>query len=403
MSSDASEKVTVIGACRCEVLMIFNCASVVHLDKAREILVPGRQGVPWEVLPDSSYTGLYDPQPIRLSDTSDPFRIGSFDSSRLVEMTVWQTGLITIKYTIEVAEQTTFETLQDLHEELSTSKLLLIDSRKRVGSLLTLLGDTAEEIVEEPKIEDYLIFVLESHGEAKEFLNANRPAIAGLLRGANPENPLSDDGIDDALQYFHAPRRHTLAVVDWNAALVCGPNTANERELLEFVQMQLLELRHLRAKLGRELDEAGRLFDRLQKEQERVNQEKRSKLRFWYLCKRAVLSSLQQVGLVHHEVGGLDESLFRLGMLVVDAQECIENVTHAIDLVGDPILVKLHELAKQRFGLDKLGETVSEQLAKLNNIHEKLTGRHHASQGLFWELVVVILITIEVVKAFFEH
>ncbi|MFN8392765.1 MAG: hypothetical protein U0136_20905 [Bdellovibrionota bacterium] len=384
----------------CEVLLIYNCAAVVDIPAARQALRSAANRVPWRLLPDSSYHGMFDQQPIRVEDVSEPFTIDSFQTDRSVEMTLWATGMLTIKYTCRLPKDSSLAEVQHLSNGLSTSSLLSIDSKQRALRVVELLRCAMQVPDVREECEDYLIFVAEGVGSGGDFLAKHRAELATLLRGQDLSNPLTESGVDDALGYSYSPRQNTLVVADWAAAFVCGPKSGNERELLEFVQMQLLELRYLLSVLTNELDEAYDLFDRLQLDRERW---RASRWRWLHLVGRPVVETLRQVGVLSHEEGNVDDQLFRLGMLVVDVQECVEKVSLPMNFIGDPTLFTLYNLAKKRFELDRLGATVAEKLHNLNQINEKLTERHHTTKGHFWELVVVILITIEVIKSFMSH
>ena len=68
--------------------------------------------------------------------------------------------------------------------------------------------------------------------------------------------PLSDQEVEDALSAWVAYGTDDITIVDWNGALIVDREGEDVRSVLEFANVELLELRYLDQKLDRALDQA---------------------------------------------------------------------------------------------------------------------------------------------------
>ena len=68
--------------------------------------------------------------------------------------------------------------------------------------------------------------------------------------------PLSDQEIEDALAVRISYSMNDILLVDWNAALLVDSEGDDVRALLEFSNVELLEMRYVDQKLDRALDQA---------------------------------------------------------------------------------------------------------------------------------------------------
>jgi hypothetical protein len=104
-------------------------------------------------------------------------------------------------------------------------------------------------------VEDYVIFQVESLSpslDISQFLASHGRQIAQILRAES--RPLSDQEIDDALSARLSYGREDLAVIDWNAALLIDRDGDDVREVLQFGNVELLEMRYLDQRLDGALE-----------------------------------------------------------------------------------------------------------------------------------------------------
>ena len=95
-------------------------------------------------------------------------------------------------------------------------------------------------------MEDYVIFRIQAFsepGSLKTLRSTHGEDIARILR-AEPQ-PLSDLEIEDALLCQVSYGRDDRTVIDWNAALVYDREGEDVRAVLEFANVELLEMRYL--------------------------------------------------------------------------------------------------------------------------------------------------------------
>src|SRR4029079_10593974 len=76
--------------------------------------------------------------------------------------------------------------------------------------------------------------------------------IAQILRAE--KRPLSDQEVEDALSATLSYGIDDVVVIDWNAALIVDREGEDVREVLQFANVELLEMRHLDQRLSWALD-----------------------------------------------------------------------------------------------------------------------------------------------------
>ena len=159
-----------------------------------------------------------------------------------------------------------------------------------------------------------------------------------------------------------------------------------------FELVQLLEFRYLDELLDQQCDEAAALFLKLERQAHEKSRWKR-----W--TGRLRTSAIGQL-LVADE---MEEASQRIAGLTVDAIRNISAATNAINVLGDPTLDSLNDLAAKRFRLGVLSASVEKKLGLLDNLYQKVETQRHSQKSLFLEISVVILIVIEVVIGIFRH
>ena len=86
------------------------------------------------------------------------------------------------------------------------------------------------------------------------FISTKAQWIAKILRAE--EQPLSSQEVEDALAAKMSFGLDDMTIVDWNAALIVDREGDDIRAVLEFANVELLEMRYLDQKLDRALDRA---------------------------------------------------------------------------------------------------------------------------------------------------
>ena len=170
-----------------------------------------------------------------------------------VEVVLYDFGAAAVSYDIPFSGQ--FESLVPLSRELQQNPMLSDDARDRVGNMLLQLGDAVSRPHLADLMEDYLIFQIDRLDQGlhpRWLVEGARATTAQVLRGEI--EPLSPEEEEDAVRHQLAFGRSDLTVVDWNATVLHDPEPEDTEVLLEFANVQLLELRHLDGELDRSLD-----------------------------------------------------------------------------------------------------------------------------------------------------
>ena len=164
------------------------------------------------------------------------------------------------------------------------------------------------------------------------------------------------------IRYFD----NDLFLAEWNAAFVYDPKFQDTAEVLEFLNVQVLELR---------------FFDRLLHEAiEGVSEELRPRRRLFHFLQDPYEVPLRKLSGIRTDV-----SLIR------------ERIYNALKFVGDAYLARVYEEARRKVGAEKHEGTVRDQLATLTDIYTVLNNQAQAARAETLELIIILLIAIEIV------
>jgi hypothetical protein len=306
----------------------------------------------------------YQPAPLRVTQDTEPLKIGKFTARPSVDLVVYDFGAVAVIYALPLDDK--FTSLLDLSAELYDNELLLTDSRQRVVQLVNDLGSAAAQASLAPMVEDYVIFHIDAFDptfDPRRFLSENGQLIAQILRAENQR--LSDQEVEDALSARIAFGADDLTIVDWNAALLVDREGEDIRTVLEFANVELLEMRYLDQKLDRALDAA---YEALSK-------------RSWSLPRL---------------LGYYGADLRRVAELQVDNAVLFEGVNNTLKLLGDQYLARLYRLANRRFHLDEWDASILRKLQTLESIYEKISDQAANRRMEFLEWVIIILIAFSI-------
>jgi hypothetical protein len=311
----------------------------------------------------------FEPIPLRVTQVSTPHRVGAFTTSPAVETVLYDFGAICVTYQIPLSGP--FSVLRTLSEDLYDNDVLLADSRRLVEELLAGI----KAAVSRPQIsgfyEDYVIFQVRELGapDARARLLAESPAtIAQVLRA--DADLRSDQEISDALACQISYGADDLTLVDWVSALVFDKAADDTRAVLEYGQVQLLELRHLDAQLDAALD------------------------RCWEALSRQTVK--RRWGFPAAGGGELRE----IGTLQVESAVLFEGINNAIKLLGDQYLARLYEQLARRHHLGSWDESIRRKLRTLESIYAKMENAQSSARVEFLEWIVIILIALELFVPF---
>jgi hypothetical protein len=308
----------------------------------------------------------FDPPPLRMTRSTSPLEAGAHRTSASVDLTIYDFGGLSVSHTIPFSGP--FESLIELSCELATTDRFVRDSRRHVDDLLAVIGSAVDRANVAVPAEDYLIFLLEELDGApgiEDLWNRHAPAVARLLR--SERDALSDQEIADAMSTRVSFGRDDVAIVDWSAALLLDREPDDVRAVLEFANLQLLEVRFLDSALDRALD---RSYE--------------------------VVSNPRRFGALGLS-GWSRSDLARIGRFEVDGAILFERVSNALKLVGDQYLARVYRAASQRFRLAEWNAGVLRKLETIESIYRKVQDRASGARAEALEWIIIALIALEIV------
>lgn len=353
----------------CHAFFAYDIALAVDLDRASSLCT---QETEREVLSGKRRTPAsfqYRPTPLRIIQKGDPIRVAGHATLERIELTVFDFGAVSVSYQIPISGA--LSGLLPLADQMYENAELMADSRRRIADLVWLIGDALDKPHIADFVEDYSVYQIE--GIAPEaptpeaLIDANRQLVARILRSET--GALSEAEVRDAVSSRISYSPEEAAIIDWNASILLGQRDSDDiRAVLEYANVELLELRHLDNQLDDVLD---RSYLQLSKAERR--------LRFLLPPSRAIR---------------------RISELQMDSALLFEGVNNALKLVGDQYLARLYKLAAHRLHLPEWDASIIRKLDIAESIYQKLSDRQATRRMEALEWIVIILIAVEIVLAF---
>jgi hypothetical protein len=309
----------------------------------------------------------YRPAPLRLVQEGSVFSISHYQASPMVEVMVYDFGAVTITYRFPI--NGLFNRLLELSEALYENERLLTESRIRVEQLVQALGVAIERPAIAKDVEDYIMFSIESSvtEEASPLWISHERNLPQILRAE--QTSLSEQEVADALSCRISFGQEDAAVIDWHSAVLFGRDMDDVRAVLEFANVELLEMRILDEQLDRALDEG-----------------------YEALSRKPRLLSLP---------GSYEKDLTHIAELQVDSALIFERVTNTLKLLGDQYLARVHRLVSQRFHLSEWDASILRKLETLESIYGKMSDRSATRRMEVMEWIIIILIALSIAVSFF--
>ncbi|MBX3325527.1 MAG: hypothetical protein U0223_03685 [Nitrospira sp.] len=308
----------------------------------------------------------YRPAPLRLIQEGSAFDTNQYQVSSTIEVMVYDFGSVTITYRFPIDGP--FKQLLGLSESLYENERLLTDSRARVEHLVQALGSAVERPTIAEDVEDYIIFSIESSvPEAPALWTCNETDLAQILRAER--TPFSEQEVADALSCRISFGQDDAAIIDWHSTVLFGKEMDDVRAVLEFANVELLEMRILDEQLDRALDEG-----------------------YEALSRKPSLLSLP---------GSYEKDLTHIAQLQVDSALIFERVTNTLKLLGDQYLARVYRLVSQRFHLEEWDASILRKLQTLESIYGKMSDRAGTRRMEVMEWIIIILIALSIAVSLF--
>src|SRR5688572_13828416 len=352
----------------CYVLFAYDAARSIDLDVAERRIHEATQRQTIQHRRRAPSYLEYQPPPLRLSQEIQPIKIGEYSSHRMVDLVLYDFGAVSVIYRIPI--QGPLAALLALSEDLYDNEILLTDSRVRGEQIISAVGDAAINVHTASVVEDYVIFriaALDPPTSPEAFCASQARDIARILRAERQH--LSTQEIDDALSARTSFGIDDLTIIDWNAALLVDREGDDVQAVLEFANVELLEMRYLDQKLDRALSEA---YETLSK-------------RSWSLPKI---------------LGYYSTDLRRVAELQVDNALLFEGVNNTLKLLGDQYLARVYRLVNRRFHLAEWDSSIIRKLQTLESIYEKIADQAATRRLEILEWVIILLIAFSILLEF---
>ena len=351
----------------CYAMFAYDVGSSINLEEADRRITAGTERGRLRHKARAPQYFDYRPAPLRLTQEGASLTVGSYSSSPTVEVMVFDFGAVSITY--RFALDGPFDGLLDLSESLYENEQLLAESRARVEQLVQAIHPTIERPRIAAEVEDYLIFSIEacSPSQGPPLWTTREMTLARILRGER--TPLSDQETRDALSCRISFGIEDAALIDWHAAVLVGKDMDDVRAVLEFANVELLEMRILDEQLDQALDQG-----------------------YEALSRRPGLLSLP---------GSYDKDTTRIAQLQVDGALLFERVTNTLKLLGDQYLARVYRLVSQRFHLEAWDASIMRKLQTLESIYSKMSDRAGTRRMELLEWIIIILIAVSIALSIF--
>jgi hypothetical protein len=345
-------------------IFVFEVAQAIDLDQAeRSLAGAARQAFRHR---GRATTFLhYRPAPLRVALEGPNLPAGRWQTEQTVDLILYDFGAASVTYQVNVPGD--LDELRGAMAVLRRSDSLREDARIRVGALLQSVGKAAQKPRVADFTEDYTIVGLLEAPEAasaQAYCDSEAGRIAQVLRPDSGD--LSPEEITAATEIRISFGPTDVTIVDWDAAFVLDPDPEDVRSVLEFANVQLLEMRWLDLQLDQALERSYNLL---------------SRRRGWR-------------GLVARRAG---DDVGQVAELQLESAVLLERVTNALKVFGEEYLARIYRLAARRFQLPELEAAISQKLATIESIYQKLSDRATTVRMEALEWVVIILIALEIV------
>ncbi len=273
-------------------------------------------------------------------------------------------GSVTIRYEVSLAGDSYEYIFKEAQKVINNP-----DFAEKTGHLSEKIRKT---INKELKIktykgffEDYNILWIKDKFSPQK-IEDNKRAIAQFLRNENII--LSESEQNEAYKHRFGYTAEDLTIIDWNRALTIGPESDDDVwDVLEYVNLQSLELRYYDSELDKRLDEIYRIVKR-----------SHFSLLDFYLTPRLLKKTLR---------------------IFIDFAEVEDRINGFLKLTGDEYLARVYQAAAIRMNIKNTQAELKDRLIDARELYEVLAQNASSMRMEILETVVIILIAFEILYA----
>jgi len=308
----------------------------------------------------------YRPRPLTVSSGAVPMTVSGKTHRLDATVKLFDFGVLSVTFTLPL-EDLPLDEYVEIALSLAAEDGMETSARNAARRLFERIRPAVSRPMFADLVEEYCVWHVGGFSPAMsgtEALARLPREIARLLTLERGE--LSEAAVTDILR---APIRYfdnDLFLAEWSAAFVYDPKFQDTAEVLEFLNIQVLELR---------------FFDRLLHEAiEGVSEGLRPRWRLFHIL---------------HDP--YDAPLRKLSGIRTDVSLVRERIYNALKLVGDAYLARVYEEARRKVAAEKHEGTVRDQLATLTDIYTVLNHKAQAAREETLEMIIILLIAIEIV------
>jgi hypothetical protein len=276
---------------------------------------------------------------------------------------IFDFGVVSLCFTLPLPA--TLEALPAQGRYLAEQSDLAPAAEARLAHLLERIRPAVARFAVSEIREDYFIFqmtALEGAPTAAALLAAAGPWLAGTL--ALEPGPLDPGYVSQLLAHGVSYNPTDLVLCDWNAALIYDQQYDDTLAVLEFINVQLLELRFQDSRLERALEG----FTGVPRRGTGIG---------------AFLNPYRR-------------PVQQLAELTIESTLLSERAINAMKLLGDDYLARVARLAAERLHLADWVATVRRKQETVATLFQTLNDRLAATRGEALELAIVVLIVVEI-------
>lgn len=350
------------------VVFCFDMAFAIDLEKAAVRLASSKSGTTPEreqLMPrrGSPRSVNFDPPPLRVALACESVDLAGCRSDASAEVTLYDFGGASVAF--RVPFMLPLEDLPALGAAIADAPAFLSMAAALLRSVSDQLGDALARPGLQGQVEDYATFHVRSVSGAADrptaLLERHAHTFARTLRAE--AGPLSTQEVADALSRRLSYSDDDLVVLDYASALVFDTDVADLLEIIEFANVELVEMRHLDEALDDALETA-----------------------YAAVAGRPRRPSASEAR--------------RVATLQIDAAMLFEGVNNAIKLVGDYYLARLYQSLAERLHHADWDASVLRKLATLEGIYRKITDDRSTRRMEVLEWIIIILIAVSIVLPF---
>ncbi len=273
-------------------------------------------------------------------------------------------GSLTIRYEIEIEEKSYLEIVGKAGKIINNSSPFDIRTKKITKKSKILIEKSLGTKTYDGFLEDYAILWICDKYKDEENLSIKK-LLSPFLRNENVG--LSAYEENEAFKYNFSYTPDDLTVIDWDRSVTISENPEEDVwDVLEYTNLQLLQLRYYEKKLDERLDE---IYDF-------SGQNKFSILNIYRM--RSMLKKTLQI---YTEFSNIEKKLDSF-----------------LKLTGDEYLSRIYTAASNRLNLKRTQEILKERLVDTRELYGMLSAEASSVRAEILEIIIIILIAFEIIS-----